>query len=100
MSHFVKDLSYHVYFNYRLCVATLKLLQFGTEDEALFAMFDGGHNNDVPKRLLRVIPEILKEELQHRRTGDKYMKYTMLSAHRSVIFTVILTEITCRYEYM
>ena len=71
-----------IVFHYRLCVATLKLLQFGTEDEAVFAMFDGGHNNEVPKRLLKTVPDILKEELKHQRTGDKYMKYTMLSAHR------------------
>ena len=67
---------------YRLCVATLKLLQFQTEDEAVFAMFDGGHNNEVPKRLTKIVPEVLNDELKHQRTGDKYMKYTMLSAHR------------------
>ena len=66
----------------RLCVATLKMLQFQTEDEAVFAMFDGGHNNEVPKRLVKIVPEVLKEELKHQKTGDKYMKYTMLSAHR------------------
>ncbi len=63
------------------------MLQFQSEDEAVFAMFDGGHNNEVPKRLLRIVPEVLKEELIHHRTGDKYMKYTMLSSHRFVLTT-------------
>lgn len=58
------------------------MLQFQTENEAVFAMFDGGHNNEVPKRLVKIVPEVLKEELTHQKTGDKYMKYTMLSAHR------------------
>ena len=69
-------------YRYRLCVATLKLLQFQTDDEAVFAMFDGGHNNEVPRRLVKIVPEVLKQELKHVKTGDKYMKYTMLTAHR------------------
>ena len=67
---------------FRLCVATLKVLKFGNADESVFAMFDGGRNNEVPKTLLSKIPSILKEELKHEKTGDKYMKYAMLNAHR------------------
>ena len=70
----------------RLCVATLKVLRFGSENDAVFAMFDGGHNNEVPKILLDHIPSLLQYELQHERTADKYMKYTMLAAHRWVIY--------------
>lgn len=68
----------------RLCVATLKVLKFRNDNEALFAMFDGGHNNEVPKILLEKIPAILKEELANEKTCDQYMKYTMLTAHKLV----------------
>ncbi len=60
------------------------MLKFGNVDESVFAMFDGGRNNEVPKALLNRIPKILRQELKHERTGDKYMKYAMLSAHRCV----------------
>lgn len=67
---------------FRLCVATLKLLKFRNEDEAVFAMFDGGRNNEVPKLLLESMPRLLQAELSNEQTSFNYMKYTMLSAHR------------------
>ena len=63
-------------------MATLKVLKFGNEDESVFAMFDGGHNNEVPKLLLDKLPDILQEELNHPKTGEHYMKYTVLAAHK------------------
>ena len=58
------------------------MLKFGNVDEALFAMFDGGRNNEVPGLLLEKLPEIIKQELRQDKTADKYMKYAMLTAHR------------------
>ena len=70
---------------FRLCVATLKLLNFGSDDESVFGMFDGGYNSDVPGLLLDEIPKILQSEAKHKRTSDRYMKYTMLCAHMYVL---------------
>ncbi|ELT96188.1 hypothetical protein CAPTEDRAFT_42875, partial [Capitella teleta] len=47
----------------KLCVATLKMLQFRSENECVFGMFDGGHNNDVPRLLLDNMEEILNAEI-------------------------------------
>ena len=68
----------------RLCIATLKILKFRNENEAVFGMFDGGHNDEVPKLLLDSVPEILQDELLNTSTQHKYIKYAMLTAHRSV----------------
>ena len=45
-------------------------------------MFDGGHNNEVPKVLLDKVPSIMRDQRKQDPEGDKYMKYTMLNAHR------------------
>ena len=45
-------------------------------------MFDGGHNNEVPKILTEKLPDIMKAELSHNKTEHKYMKYAILTAHR------------------
>ena len=66
----------------RLCISTLKILKFRNESEAVFGMFDGGHNNEVPKMLLDTMAEIIQEELSNPQTQHHYMKYAMLSAHR------------------
>ena len=81
----------------KLCVATLRILKFESESEALFGMFDGGHNNDAPKLLLDIVPSVLRDELRKQRAAtsaahadqmyeldDKYMKYTLLTAHRKL----------------
>ena len=66
-------------------MSTLKVLKFGSDNEAIFAMFDGGQNNEVPKLMLEKMPDILKKELSDERATDNYMKYALLSAHRYVI---------------
>ena len=66
----------------RLCIATLRILKFESENESLFGMFDGGHNNEVPKILLDTVPSIVRDEMRRDRDGDKYMKYSVLTAHR------------------
>jgi hypothetical protein len=47
-------------------------------------MFDGGHNNEIPKILIEKVPDVVKAELRHNKTEAKYMKYAMLTAHRLV----------------
>ena len=79
----------------KLCIATLRILKFESESESLFGMFDGGHNNEAPKLLLDLVPSVLRDELRKQRASaatsardaehdDKYMKYTMLTAHRKL----------------
>ena len=63
----------------------LKILRFGSDNESLFGMFDGGRNNDVPKIILDKIGEIVRDEMLHHHTANMYMKYSMLSMHRLVI---------------
>ena len=59
----------------RLCIATLRILKFESENESLFGMFDGGHNNEVPKILLDTVPSIVRDEMRRgagRRRGNKH----------------------------
>ena len=66
----------------RLSVAMLKILHFGSEDESVFAVFDGGYNDEVPKILVDRVPGILRDELKRDRSGTGYMRYTFLTAHK------------------
>lgn len=65
----------------KLCVATLKLLHFRSENESVFGMFDGGHNNEVPSLLLEHMEDVLLTEQSDKHTSHSYMKYAMLNAH-------------------
>jgi len=60
----------------------LKILHFGNEDESVFAVFDGGYNDEVPKILVERVPRILRDELKRDRSGTGYMRYTFLTAHK------------------
>ncbi len=60
----------------------LKMVQFRTDNEALFGMFDGGYNDEVPKLLVEKMPQIVAEEILNGDTALEYMKYSFLSAHR------------------
>ncbi|CAH1779251.1 unnamed protein product [Owenia fusiformis] len=68
----------------RLCVTTVRKLKFRDSREALFAMFDGGHNNEVPELLSDQITSIMEREIEQSANGSDYMKYAMLSAHKSL----------------
>ena len=63
-------------------MACLSNLQFGSDNEAVFGVMDGGKNNEVPKKLLELLPKCLREELEKDQRRDDYMKYTFLTAHR------------------
>ncbi|XP_074644531.1 PH domain leucine-rich repeat-containing protein phosphatase 2-like [Tubulanus polymorphus] len=65
----------------KLCVGVIKKLCY-KKDEALFAMFDGGQNDFIPTILQKSFTRLLEREIKHPLTKDKYLKYTMLSAHR------------------
>jgi len=67
----------------RLCVSVLKQLRFNT-DESLFGMFDGRHNSNVPQSIVSKIPQVLRDAMMHHEAPSEFMKYTMLTMHRSV----------------
>lgn len=67
----------------KLYVSQIRLPAF-CNTEALFGMFDGENNSDVPVAVDKVVPRILLEERTVKETANDYMKYTMLSAHREL----------------
>ncbi|XP_014669516.1 PREDICTED: PH domain leucine-rich repeat-containing protein phosphatase 2-like [Priapulus caudatus] len=67
----------------KLCITQLRIPQYGA-DEALFGIFDGGRNNEAPLLLQEKVANIMRDELNHQRTSEQYMKYTMLTAHRKL----------------
>lgn len=67
----------------RLYISQIRLPAF-CNTEALFGMFDGENNNDIPFGVDKVVPRILLEERTVKETAHDYMKYTMLSAHREL----------------
>lgn len=68
---------------HRLFVTQIRLPAF-CNTEALFGMFDGESNNEVPVAVEKSVPRILLEERTVKETAHDYMKYTMLSAHREL----------------
>ncbi|KRT82234.1 hypothetical protein AMK59_3649, partial [Oryctes borbonicus] len=67
----------------RLYISQIRLPAF-CNIEALFGMFDGENNSDMPVAVDKVVPRILLEERTVKETANDYMKYTMLSAHREL----------------
>ncbi|KAK9710897.1 Protein phosphatase 2C [Popillia japonica] len=67
----------------RLYISQIRLPAF-CNTEALFGMFDGENNSDMPVAVDKVVPRILLEERTVKETVNDYMKYTMLSAHREL----------------
>lgn len=67
----------------KLYISQIRLPAF-CNTEALFGMFDGENNSDVPVAVDKVVPRILLEERTVKETANEYMKYTMLSAHREL----------------
>jgi len=79
----------------RLCVSMVRQLQFGSYGESLFGMFDGGTNAEVPQFIADNIADVLRSEVSRHQIPAqtmpafvhqipaKYMKYALLSMHRS-----------------
>jgi len=77
-------------FSFRLSVSIVNRPKFNEGKEGLFALFDGGRNDEVTRILANRITTLLGEESQHPITSQEYLKYTLLSAHRLVIVFSIL----------
>lgn len=66
----------------RLCVAALALDSFCDIREALYGVFDGDRNVEVPYLLQCTMGDVLAEELQRGQRQDDYMINTFLTMQR------------------
>lgn len=68
----------------RLCVASLALGSFAEGTEAVYGMFDGDRNEELPRLLQCTMADVLLEELQQSNTDTVFMTSTFLVSHRWV----------------
>ncbi|CAH1183519.1 unnamed protein product [Phaedon cochleariae] len=67
----------------RLYISQIRLPAF-CNTEALFGIFDGESNSELPNGVDKAVPRILLEERTVKETAQDYMKYSMLSAHKEL----------------
>jgi len=77
-----------------LSVSIVNRPKYNESSEGLFALFDGGRNDEVTRILANQITGLLEDEANHSITAQDYLKYTMLAAHRYFISFVILSHVT------
>ncbi|XP_055331496.1 PH domain leucine-rich repeat-containing protein phosphatase 2-like [Paramacrobiotus metropolitanus] len=67
----------------KLCITQLRLSVFdGNVNEALFGIFDGGFNNEMPLMLCENFPSILQQEKSSKKaTNIHHLKCALLKAH-------------------
>uniref|UniRef100_A0A4W2BWK6 protein-serine/threonine phosphatase n=1 Tax=Bos indicus x Bos taurus TaxID=30522 RepID=A0A4W2BWK6_BOBOX len=68
----------------RLCVAALSVNNFCDNQEALYGVFDGDRNVEVPYLLQCTMSDILAEELQKTRDGEECMVNTFIVMQRKL----------------
>ncbi|CAM9137265.1 unnamed protein product [Lampetra planeri] len=68
----------------KLCVAALALDRFCGVREALYGIFDGDHNVEVPYLLQCTMGDVLAEELQRGQWQEDYMINTFLTMQRKL----------------
>lgn len=69
-----------VCFSNRLCVSSLALGSFAEGVEAVYGMFDGDKNEELPRLLQCTMADVLLEEVQQSDT--MFMSNTFLVSHR------------------
>ncbi|CAG9826129.1 unnamed protein product [Diabrotica balteata] len=67
----------------KLYISQIRLPAF-CNTEGLFGIFDGESNNNIPLNVDKIVPRVLLEERTVKETAHDYMKYTMLSIHKSL----------------
>uniref|UniRef100_A0A4W3J252 protein-serine/threonine phosphatase n=1 Tax=Callorhinchus milii TaxID=7868 RepID=A0A4W3J252_CALMI len=67
-----------------LCVAALSVNNFCDNREALYGVFDGDRNVEVPYLLQCTMSDVLAEELQKSKTDEEYMTNTFLVMQRKL----------------
>ncbi|CAF95244.1 unnamed protein product, partial [Tetraodon nigroviridis] len=68
----------------KLCVAALALDSFCGVREALYGVFDGDKNVEVPNLLQCTMGDVLAEELDRKRRQEDYMTSTFLTMQRKL----------------
>ncbi|XP_030629329.1 PH domain leucine-rich repeat protein phosphatase 1 [Chanos chanos] len=71
-------------FRNKLCVAALSVSSFGGSREALYGVFDGDRNVEVPYLLQCTMNDILAEELHKTKSEEDYMTNTFLVMQRKL----------------
>ncbi|XP_070202182.1 PH domain leucine-rich repeat-containing protein phosphatase 2-like isoform X2 [Littorina saxatilis] len=68
----------------KLSVMIVNKPSVSDDGDAVFAIVDGGRNEEAAKSLADSLVTTLQAELTHPHTHSDYMKYTMLTAHRQL----------------
>ncbi|XP_048402792.2 PH domain leucine-rich repeat-containing protein phosphatase 2-like isoform X1 [Stegostoma tigrinum] len=68
----------------KLCLSVLALDSFGDNLEALYGVFDGDKNLEIPRLLQCTVGDVLVEELQQSNVDSVYMTHTFLVSHRKL----------------
>ncbi|KAF4024761.1 hypothetical protein G4228_016828 [Cervus hanglu yarkandensis] len=68
----------------KLCVAALSVNNFCDNREALYGVFDGDRNVEVPSLLQCTMSDILAEELQKTKNEEEYMVNTFIVMQRKL----------------
>lgn len=68
----------------RLCVAALSVNSFCGSREALYGVFDGDRNVEVPYLLQCTMNDVLAEELHKTKSEEDYMTNTFLVMQRYI----------------
>uniref|UniRef100_A0A8C5KI92 protein-serine/threonine phosphatase n=1 Tax=Jaculus jaculus TaxID=51337 RepID=A0A8C5KI92_JACJA len=68
----------------KLCVAALSVNNFRDNREALYGVFEGDRNVEVPYLLQCTMSDILAEELQKTRSEEEYMANTFIVMQRKL----------------
>jgi PH domain and leucine-rich repeat-containing protein phosphatase len=71
------------FFFFRLCVSQLRQCHFNSSEfEALFGIFDGGFNNEIPSILQESLPNLLSQESKTKKIScSQNLKFALLKAH-------------------
>ncbi|OCT82355.1 hypothetical protein XELAEV_18024881mg [Xenopus laevis] len=65
----------------KLCVSSLAIADFTEEVDALYGMFDGDKNEEVPRLLQCTVGDVLLEEIQRSSCDKAFMCLTFLVSH-------------------
>ncbi|KAM4721195.1 PH domain leucine-rich repeat-containing protein phosphatase 2 [Rhinophrynus dorsalis] len=68
----------------KLCVSSMAISDFAEGVEALYGMFDGDKNEEVPRLLQCTMGDVLLEEVQQSSCDRTFMCHTFLVSHRKL----------------
>ncbi|CAH2324027.1 PH domain leucine-rich repeat-containing phosphatase 2 isoform X1 [Pelobates cultripes] len=68
----------------KLCISSLAVGDFAGGVEALYGMFDGDRNEEVPRLLQCTMGDVLLEEMQQSSSDRTFMCHTFLVSHRKL----------------